>query len=823
MKILYSWLKDFINLDGITIDELCNSLTKIGLEVENYEEYGKKINNFEGLVVGEIVECYKHPNADKLSCTKVKIDDSGNLLNIVCGAPNVKVGLKVVVATINSILKTYSGEEFKIKKSKIRGEISEGMLCAEDEIGLSNNHDCIIELDTNLKVGTPIRDVYNDKNTDENNKEQDYLINVDLTPNRGYCTSYLGIARDLKTIIKRDINDLTPDLNDKYLKDNNIEILNKDLLDIKIDNLDVCKRYCGIVLKNVNIKESSDLIKYRLQAVGVKSINNIVDLTNYIMFSYGQPMHAYDLDKIKGHVVNVKLNCKNRKFNALNKEEYNIENDIVVEDNDDILSLAGIIGCIDSSIDENTKNILLESAYFNNSYIRKSCNRLKIRTEASYRFERIVDENNTFTCILKYIENLKKTDNNFKTEGYVDLNYLEKNSNIIETDFEEIYKIIGQEIDKNIILEILKSLDIDIKINDNKIILKIPSYRKNIEFIGDIVDEILRIYGYNNLNLDNYHVKEFFNENKYEENQDKYLDLKNNFTNILCANGFNEIRTNSLVSKNDILDNDKNNIIELLNPSSNECEILRTELIFSGLNIIKYNINHNNKNLKLFEFGKIYKYVDDKIEENKRLSTFISGSENSTWQNEYIKDNNYNFFTIKKTVLNLLNSYKFKNILLNNIENEYINGLEIIINNKNIGYFGIVNDSLLKKYNINQDVFYANLYIEDILKLILNKKSIIVDEVSKFLPIKRDLSLLIDKNIEFKNIIDVIRELKDKRIKDIELFSIYESKDDPLKKTYSISFYIVDNEKNLNNDEINEIFNNVIKTCEDNLHAIIRR
>ena len=650
MKVLYSWLKDFIDLEGVSIDEICNSLTKIGLEVENYEEYGGRVNNFEGLVVGEVVECYKHPNADKLSCTKVKIDDSDNLLNIVCGAPNVRTGLKVVVATINTNLKTYSGEEFKIKKSKIRGEISEGMLCAEDEIGLSDNHDCIIELDNNLKVGTPIKDVFNNKDNGDDDifSEQDYIINVDLTPNRGYSASYLGIARDLKTIIKRDIRDLKPDKNDEFIKNNNIKILNKDVLDINIEDKNVCKRYCGLVLKNINIKESSKLIQYRLKAVGVKSINNIVDLTNYIMFCYGQPMHAYDLDKIKGNIVNIKLNETENVFKALNNEEYKVSNDIVIRDKDNILSLGGIIGGLDSAIDENTKNILLESAYFNNSYIRKSCNRLKIRTEASYRFERIIDENNTFTCVIKYLENLKENDDDFKIEGYVDLNYLEDKQNIIETNFDEIYNIIGQKIDRDKVIDILKSLDIDVKIDNENIKLEIPSYRKNIEFIGDVVDEILRIYGYNNLNLDNYCIKEVFKKNNYEENQDKYLELKNNFTDILCANCFNEIRTNSLISKDDILEKDNNNVIELLNPSSNECEILRPELIFSGLNIIRYNINHDNKNLKLFEFGKTYMFVDGNSEEKKKLSIYISGSENNTWENEYIKDKNYNFFTIKK-------------------------------------------------------------------------------------------------------------------------------------------------------------------------------
>lgn len=812
MKVLYSWLKDFINLDGISIKDICDNLTKIGLEVEDYEEYGQKINNFEGLVVGEVVECCKHPNADKLHCTKVKVDDSGNLLDIVCGAPNVRTGLKVVVAKENTILTTYSGEQFKIKKSKIRGEVSEGMLCAEDEIGLSNNHDCIIELDSNAQVGTPISKVFND------NKEQDYIINVDLTPNRGYAASYLGIARDLKTVIKRDIKELKPDDNDDFLSKNNIKKLDSRVLNIIVEDKDICKRYCGIVVKNVNITESSDLIKYRLKAVGVKTINNVVDITNYMMFNYGQPMHVYDLDKIKGNIVKIKLNdVENKKFKALNNEEYNVNNDIVITDDVDILSLGGVIGGLDSSITKDTKNILFESAFFNSSYIRKTCNKLKIRTEASYRFERIVDENNTFTVILKGLEMLLNEQNNINIEGFVDINNIDNKDNIITTDFNEIYNIIGQKIDENIILEILKNLDIDVKSHQREITLSVPSYRKNIEFIGDVVDEILRIYGYNNLDLSNYNVKEVFKRDDFDERQDIFLKIKDDFTDLLCSNGFFEIRTNSLISKSELIDKDEN-YIELLNPSSNQFEILRTELIFSGLNIINYNINRNNNNLKLFEFGKIYKKINNNIIEQKQLSLFITGCEDNSWEYSPRK---YNFFDIKRYILMLLESYKLENIITKDIKNCYITGLEIFVNGKNIGYLGQVNSDLTSKYDINKEVFYGVLYFEEIVNIIKNKHSIVVDEVSKFQHIKRDLSLILDNNIKYEQIISIIKDLKDKRIKNIELFSIYKDPNKPDKKTYSISIYICDNDKNLQNDDIHQIIDNIILKCKDKLGAII--
>jgi len=814
MKILYSWLKDFINLDGINIKDICDNLTKIGLEVEDYEEYGQKINNFEGLVVGEVVECCKHPNADKLHCTKVKVDNSGNLLDIVCGAPNVRTGLKVVVAKENTLLTTYYGEQFKIKKSKIRGEVSEGMLCAEDEIGLSNNHDCIIELDPNVQVDTPISKIFN------NNKEQDYIINVDLTPNRGYAASYLGIARDLKTVIKRDIKELKNEYNDDFLNKNNIKKLYSNVLNIVVEDKEICKRYCGIVVKNVNITESSDLIKYRLKAVGVKSINNVVDITNYMMFNYGQPMHVYDLDKIKGNIVKIKLNdIENNKFKALNNEEYNINNDIVITDNDNILSLGGVIGGLNSSITKDTKNILFESAFFNSSYIRKTCNKLKIRTEASYRFERIVDENNTFTVILKGLEMLLNEQKNVNIEGFVDINNIDENSskNIIKTNFDEIYNIIGQKIDEDIILEILKNLDIDVKKDNNELIFSVPNYRKNIEFIGDIVDEILRIYGYNNLDLSNYNVKEVFKKDDFDEKQDLFLKVKDDFTDILCSNGFFEIRTNSLISKSELINNDEN-YIELLNPSSNQFEILRTELIFSGLNVINYNINRDNNNLKLFEFGKIYKKNNNNIIEKKQLSLFLVGCEDNNWYSESKK---YTFFDIKKYYLRLLASYKLENIFVKNIENEYINGLEIIVNGKNIGYFGQVNNNLTSKYSISKDVFYGILNIEDLVDIIKTKHSIIVDEVSKYQQIKRDLSLILDNSIKYEQIGSIIKDLKDARIKNVELFSIYQDPNNKDKKTYSISIYISDNDRNLNNEDIHEIMDKVILSCKNKLNALI--
>ena len=799
MKILLSWLKEFIKLDDINVENIEKTLTEIGLEVEDVKNIGINKKYFENLVVGEIIECGKHPNADRLNYTKVDIGN-GVILNIICGAPNVKKGLKVVVAKDGSILKTFSGEELKIKKSKIRGEISEGMLCAEDEIGISNNHQCIIELDEKYNVGEKCYDIFKEI------LKEDYLITVDLTPNLSYSSSYLGISKDLGAVFK-----IKPNINYENYE---IKKLSSDILNVNIANNEICNRFSCLLIKNVKITESPEIIKKRLQYCDIKPINNVVDLANYIMLEYGNPLHVYDFNKIG---KNIKIGTTNEiEFLALNNKKYILANDITVIDDKEVLSLGGVIGGLNSAVSNDTSDILIECASYDSTYIRKTSSRLNLKTDASYRFERGIDEKNIVNVLMKYLECLKKEQQDIKIEGYIDINNCESSLQKIETSFTNINKIIGQNIDKNIVKDILERLDIIAQFNDDNITATIPSYRKNIKCQNDIVHEILRFYGYNNLRYDE------INEHKMLKKQpsNQTLEIKNTFRNILCSNGFYEIRTNPLISKNEIID--KSDVVELKNPSSNYLNVLRTNLIYSGLEVIKYNINHSNKCLKLFEFGNIYKKNNNDFIELQHLAIYISGDNIVKFSTE---NENNDFFTLKKYVFKLLSSYNFVDLKLKESTTDLkdlIDGLDIIYKNETIGYLGKLSAKLLDNYEINQNVFFANLYFYKILELIKNCPPTIYNEISKYPIIKRDLSLILDKNVKFEDVKNVIKKVNPK-INDVKLFDIYVDKNNTEKKTYSISFYIDPKDKNIENNEITDIFNKTIENCEKYLNAQIKR
>lgn len=799
MNILLSWLNEFIKINNTDVNVISKTLTEIGLEVEDVENIGNNPKYFENVVVGEIIECKKHPNADNLNCTKVNIGNNV-ILNIVCGAPNAKEGLKVVVAKEGAILKSFLGEEIKIKKTKIRGEISEGMLCAEDEIGISDDHKCIIELDKRHNVGQNCYNIFKEI------LKEDYLLSISLTPNLSYASCYLGIARDLGIPFK-----IKPIFNYEEYK---IKKISSDILTVNIADNNICNRFSCLLIKNIRVKESPEIIKKRLIYSGIKPINNIVDLSNYIMLEYGNPLHVYDFNKVG---KNIKIEISNGKdFLALNGKKYTSINDIVVSNDKEILSIGGVIGGLNSSVTNNTTTILIECASYNSSYIRKTSTRLNLKTEASYRFEREIDDSNTLNILNKYIEYLQKQQSDIEIEGYLDIYNNNLTQQKIETSFTSINKIIGQNIDKNLIKSILDRLDIVTEINGDNILAIIPTYRKNIKYENDIVHEILRFYGYNNLVYDNLNEQKIFN--KSINNQT--LDIKNTFSNILCSNGFFEIRTNSLISKSEIIDSE--NIIELKNPSSNYLNALRNNLIYSGLEVIKYNINHSNKYLKLFEFGNIYKKNDDDFIELQHLAIYISESSNLKIQS---KNEDIDFFLLKKYVFKLLYSYGLSDIKLEETINDLkglINGVNIIYKNEIIGYLGGVSNKLLDNYKINQSVFFANLYFYKILKLIRCSKHTILNEVSKFPIVKRDLSLILDKKIKFEEVKNTVKNISSKITK-IELFDTYIDKNNPEKKTYSISFYIESKDKNLENSEISAIFDKVIENCEKHLCAEIKK
>lgn len=798
MEVLLSWLKEFINLDSLSIDDICDTLTRIGLEVEDVKQIGCGEEYFKDLVVGEVIECTKHPNADRLNCTKVDIG-SGVILDIVCGAPNVKVGLKVVVAKVGATLRTYSGEKFKIKKSKIRGEISDGMLCADDEIGISNNHECIIELDAKYNVGQSCYEIYKDK------FEKDYLISISLTPNLSYASSYLGIAKDLSAALNIKTN--------IHFAKQDIKKLDKNTLIVDIDDNNLCNRFSCILVKNVKIKESSKVVKDRLLNSGIKPINNIVDLSNYVMLELGTPLHVYDFNKID---KNMKITtASDKEFLALNNKKYTIKNDIVVSDCKDILVLGGVIGGLSSFVSDNTTDILIECASYSRAHIRATSKRLNLSTEASYRAERGVDENNILNVLNKYLEYLIAQEPNVEIYGYVDINNCNLSQKKIETSFTNINKIIGQNIEESTIIDILNRLEIITEVDDDKITAIIPSYRKNIECENDIVHEILRFYGYNNLNY-----SEYENKTINIARSNKVIDIKNTFCNILCSNGFYEIRTNPLISKQNVINAE--NIVELKNPSSSFLNALRNNLIYNGLEVIEYNINHSNKVLNLFEFGKTYRRHHDDFIEQEHLAIYISGHEARDNENKYLSNG---FFELKKYVLKLLHSYNLNDFKLEEPQLDIakiISGRSISYKNETIGYLGNVSSRLLNIYGINQDVFFADLYFYKILELIVNCPPTTYKEISKYQIIKRDLSIILDENINFENVKNTIIG-SSKKITSVRLIDIYIDKNNTQKKTYSISFYIDPGDDNMSNNEILSILNNVIDKCEKDLRAVIRK
>ena len=795
MKILYSWLNEFIDLSTIEINDVVNGLTNIGLEVESIDEYNIDFDILNNLVVGEVIECYKHPNADRLHCTKVKINEN-EVLDIVCGAPNIREGIKVVVAKIGTNLKTFSGENFKIKQATIRGIESFGMLCAEDEIGLSNNHDYIIEAPNNFQIGTKVSEIY------KNRPEKDYLISVDLTPNRGYAASHIGIARDLAALFKIKLKD--------RVKLYDFKNLNNDFINVKVPDENLCKQYSYLLIKNVKVGSTSEKIKQRLNRIGCKSINNVVDISNYVMYEYGHPIHIYDYNKING-CISIERSGKD-KFTALNGIEYNLDNDIIIKDENKILSLAGVIGGQSSAVDNNTTDILIECAFFNNVDIWKTSKRLSINTEASYRFSRVVDPTDAEIVLSDFINLLYSNQPQIDIKGYINKNFISKKYYEIELPYDYIDKVIGYKINIDTVIDILNRLHIYTLISLDKIITTIQPYRTNIENRSDLIDEVLRIYGYNNLNN-----KSLTDVSYQSNNCSKYLDftIRNDIFNILCSNGFYEIRTNSLVSEDMCISENK---VELSNSSSVYQNVLRDNLLFTTLNVIKYNINRGIEYIKVFEVGKVFNKFGDDYTERKHLFLGITGKDNN-----YFKKNIENdFYSLKEYVFKIFSAYNLTNVELDDFEDKYLCGVKLKFSGTDIGYIARISDFLKNKFEFKEAVYISDIDFERLINIIKNLKFTQYSQVSKYNFIKRDLSLIVDNSVKYNSISEIIKSV-DKRIVDISLIDVYVDDNLKNKKTYTVSFIINSGDSNLENNEITSIFENVIKKCENDINAKIKR
>ena len=808
MKISYNWLKQFINIDW-TPEKTSELLTNLGLEVEGLEAYASIKGGLKGIVVGEVKTCEKHPNADRLKLTTVDVGDD-QILKIVCGAPNVAVGQKVAVATIGTTLYTAEGEAWKIKKGKIRGEESYGMLCAEDELGLGPNHDGIMILDKNLTTGSPLSENFNIEN--------DVVFDIGLTPNRADAMSHYGTARDLKAgLIQEGLNPelMSPSVSGFHVDNRTLKI------DVTVEAKDKAARYCGITISGVKIEASPDWMQKRLKAIGLSPINNIVDITNYVLHSLGQPLHVFDADEINGQKVIIRNAKKSESFTTLDGIKRTLDpEDLIICNIDSPMCLAGVFGGLDSGVKESTKNIFIESAYFDAVSIRKTAKRHGLNTDASFRFERGIDPNIT-KYALKYAATLITEIAGGEISSDLIDEYPKKiKDKQVFLSFENTNKLIGQEIPKETVKQILSSLEIKVNsVTEAGLGLTIPAFRNDVEREIDVIEEILRVYGYNNIKS-----RQKLNSSISNISKHSSYKIENSLANHLVSLGFFEIINNSLTNNkySYLVEKTSNNKpIEILNPLSNDLSVLRTSMLFSGLETILYNLNRQQNHLKLFEFGKTYHLIDGNNKEFSHLSILMLGTKSTThWKKS---NDSIDFFYAKGIVLALLEKIGLSKIKYTYQKSDiFSEGQTLNIGGKSIVDYGIVKKSITKKFDIEQIVYYINFNWIALLDS-LKSNNIKFSEIPKFPIVKRDFALLIDKEISFESIYKIAKETDKKILKDINLFDVYNGSNLPKgKKSYAVSFTLQNKSKTLNEREIEKVMLKLQKRLENELGAELR-
>lgn len=819
MNISYNWLKEYIDID-LNIGETANILTNIGLEVEGIQLYESIKGGLNNVYIGKVVSCEKHPNADKLQLTNVDIGQD-KLLNIVCGAKNIAINQHVVVATVGSTLHPIEGEPIQIKKTKIRGEVSEGMICAEDELGIGFSHEGIIVLNDNPPVGMSAKEYFG--------VISDTIFEIGLTPNRSDATSHLGVARDIAAYInthhKRKTKLHYPSV-DKFPA-----TTYPNPIKISIQDTKACPRYTGLCISNVQVKESPNWLKDKLNAIGIRPINNVVDITQFILFEIGQPLHAFDANKITGNHVIIKKAKEGTPFVTLDEMERKLsKNDLMICNESEAMCMAGIMGGKDSGITENTTDVFLESAYFNPISIRKSSKFHTLKTDSSFRYERGCDPNITLYAIQRaalLIQELAGGELSDITDVYPQ----KIDEKQITINFNRINQLIGKVIDKEIIKKVLTSLEIKIlKEIADTMLLSVPSYRTDVTREADIIEEILRIYGYNNVE-----VKQSFVYTPSKLNESPLIAFKEKTSTFLSCNGFYEIMNNSL-TKSDYAEFDfinKNETISLINPLSKDLQNMRQTLLFGGLETIAHNINHSNLNLRLYEFGSIYKKdtnktnsdnVVEKYPQHQRLSLFSTGIRHDrSWQ---IKEEENDFYYLKNIISHLL---KINGFSIQHFQTQadvsyesIVNVLHYLYQEKKLISIGEINEKILKYFGIKQSVYYAEIDYEQLLTFFESEK-VVFKDINKFPEVHRDLALLIDKHISYEEIEKIAYKTGKPYIKSINLFDVYEGKNlEAGKKSYAVNFVIADNSKTLSNDEINAVMDKLIATYEKELNAKLR-
>jgi phenylalanyl-tRNA synthetase beta chain len=805
MNISYNWLKEYLDFD-LNHNLVAEILTDLGLEVEGISKYESVPGSLEGVVVGKITSLKEHPNADRLKITTVDIGEKDEL-QIICGAPNVKNKLTVAVATNGTTLYP-NDEKLKIKKAKIRGELSNGMICGEDELNLGPSTSGIMILDENIKAGTKLNSIYK--------IYSDWIFEIGLTPNRADAMSHLGVARDLRARLIH--NGFNLDLKTPSVTNFRVEKRTKNIK-IHVEDKNLAKRYCGIVLENIKVCESPSWLKNKLKSIGINPINNIVDATNYVMMDVGQPLHAFDYNKIEENQVIIKRSSKKLKFKTLDETERTITtDDLLICDSKKPMCLAGVFGGLDSGVSQKTNTIFLESAFFDPVSVRKSAKYHNLSTDSSYRFERGIDPNSTKYALKRAVLLIKEIcPESVISSDLIDL-YPKKIEDIqIILGFDKIKRIVGQNIEKETIKNIISSLDIKINsITESNLGLAIPPYRNDVKREADVIEEILRVYGYNNIKSS---IK--FNQSIVIEKKNLKNKLVNIISNHLVSLGFYEIITNSLVAERFNKENPKS--VKILNSQSSDLSNLRTSMIFSGLNVISHNINRQNDNLKLFEFGKVYSNNNkSKYSEKNITGIFVYGNKNSesSWNSD---KKSVDFYYLKGIVQSIIKMVGIENIIYDEFSNNYYDYAESIsVGKDTIFKYGLVSSSQTSRIEIENEVFYAELDYDKIEKHIDTKPKIF-KKVSKFPVVSRDISILVDENIKFRNIQESIKKVNEGLIKKVSLFDVYRGKNLPAgKKSYGIGFKISDKTKTLSVKEIDSLINKIIVNLEKNFGAKLR-
>ena len=806
MRISYNWLKQFIKIDLLS-EETAELLTDLGLEVEVVEKYQSIKGGLEGVVVGHVLTCIPHPDADRLKITTVDLGD-GIAVQIVCGAVNVAAGQKVPVATIGTVLYDATGVAFTIKKGKIRGQESHGMICAEDELGLGESHDGIMILDNAILAGTPAAAVFK--------VENDEVFEIGLTPNRADAMSHLGTARDLKAgMLQKGINVelITPSVSNFRVDKRTLKI------DIDVKDAKLAPRYCGVTISGIEVKPSPEWLQNRLKAVGINPKNNIVDVTNYVLHDLGQPLHAFDAGKINGKII-VQTLAAGTKFTTLDDVERTLhEEDLMICDEKGPLCIAGVFGGKKSGVSESTNAIFLESAYFNPVSIRKTAKRHQLNTDASFRFERGIDPTITEYALKRAALLIQEVAGGEITSDIINLYPKKIEDFSVFLNFSKVAKIIGEELPHDTIKKILVSLDIKVNsVSDAGLGLTIPAYRVDVQREIDVIEEILRVYGYNNINFSKKLNATVSNAPRNED-----YKIQNIIAAQLNSHGFNEIMANSLttaayIELSEELKTSHN--VTMLNPLSADLATMRQSLLFSGLEAVSYNINRKNADLKLFEFGKTYHNYLAGYEEKKHLSLFLTGNRNQeSWTQTQKPSDFFLFKGYATAILARLGITKIQNQPVDS--DVFSEGIAIGYGNDALVKLGVVKKSILKHFGIKQEVFYADFNWSLILKIISTK--IKFTDIPKYPEVRRDLALLLDKSVTYDSIHTLARQTEKALLKDIELFDVYEGQNLPEgKKSYALSFTIQDNTKTLTDVQIDKIMSKLKHNFETELAAVMR-